>query len=131
VLDLAFAMLYLGEGAKNNSTSIASSDPKILRFVLYILRRNHGITAVSIRCDLHLRMDQDESSLKKYWSRELNLPLTCFRYVAIDKRSEGKATYDTYKGVCLLNCGNIAIQRKIVSLYNLFCEKVDSLDKGT
>ena len=129
-LDLAFAMLYLGEGAKTGGTSLASSDPLILKFVLAVLRHNYGINSDMIRCDLHLRMDQDADALKGYWSRELTIPIERFRYVAFDKRSIGKPTYPQYKGVCVLSCGNIAIQRKLMYLYNLFCEKVAALDEG-
>lgn len=124
VLDLAFAMLYLGEGAKNGVTSIASSDPTILRFVLAVLKRNYNVTPDAIRCDLHLRSDQDPAKLKSYWSKELNIPIDRFKYVAFDKRSHGKPTYDHYKGVCVVTCGQIAIQRKLIYLYNLFCERV-------
>lgn len=130
ILDLAFAMLYLGEGAKNGGTSIASSDPKILRFVITVLKRNYLLEPMDIRCDLHLRMDQDAEKLKTYWSRELGIPLTQFRYVAFDKRSEGKSTYENYKGVCVISCGRVAIQRKIMYLYTLFCERVAKLDMG-
>lgn len=130
VLDLAFAMLYLGEGAKAKVTSLASSDPKILRFMITVLRRNYNITPDMLRCDLHLRMDQNGDKLKDYWSEQLSLPLTCFKYVAYDKRTTGEPTYDHYKVVCVITCGNIAIQRKLIFLYNLFCEKVTSLDMG-
>lgn len=131
VLDLAFAMLYLGEGSKSGTTSISSSNPTILKFVLAVLKRNYGIKYENIHCDLHLRMDQDPDTLKKYWSDELSIPLGCFKYVVLDKRSKDKATYGHYKGVCVLNCGNIAIQRKLMYLYNLFCEKIIQLDSGT
>jgi hypothetical protein len=130
LLDLAFAMLYFGEGAKSGTTSIASSDPMILKFVLAVLARNYNVTSDQIRCDLHLRMDQDEFALKDYWSKVLNLPLSAFRYAAFDKRSAGKKTYDHYKGVCVISCGNIAIQRKLVYLYKLFCERITELDAG-
>jgi len=130
VLDLAFAMLYLGEGAKSGGTSIASSDPKILQFALATLNRVYGTSRDSILCELHLRMDQDETELKHFWSKELRIPIGNFRYVAFDKRSEGRSTYDHYKGVCVLQCRDIAIQRKLVALYNLFCEKVESLETG-
>ena len=130
ILDLAFAMLYFGEGAKSGTTSIASSDPTILKFVLVVLRRNYNIMPEMIRCDLHLRMDQKSHILKKYWSQTLGIPLERFKYVAFDKRSAGKPTYDSYKGVCVLTCGEIAIQRKLIYLYNLFCEKVAGLDVG-
>jgi len=130
VLDLAFAMLYFGEGAKNNATSLSSSDPNILRFVITVLKRNYNIEPDSIRCDLHLRMDQDDEILKSYWSTELNLPITCFKYVVHDKRSINKPTYDHYKGVCVVGVGSIAIQRKLIFLYTLFCKKVELLNMG-
>lgn len=128
LLDLAFSMLYLGEGSKKGGTSIASSDPMILRFTLITLERVYNLNRTTIRCELHLRMDQNEDEIKQYWSEQLNIPFTQFKYVAFDKRSEGRTTYEHYKGVCLLQCGNIAIQRKLISMYNLFCEKVSSLE---
>ncbi len=130
ILDLAFAMLYLGEGAKSGKTSLASSDPKILNFVLFVLKKNYSITPDMIRCDLHLRMDQDAETIKQYWSDQLNIPLTQFKYTAYDKRSEGKKTYDRYKGVCVITCHKVAIQRKLMYLYTLFCDKVTALDLG-
>src|SRR5579864_8104595 len=57
ILDLAFAMLYLGEGAKNNSSSIASSDPMILKFVIAVLVKNYNSKLNNLFCDLHLRAD--------------------------------------------------------------------------
>jgi hypothetical protein len=130
VLDLAFAFLYLGEGAKKGSSSLASSDPMILRFVIAVLKKNYGVKPDELRCDLHLRMDQDADTLKSYWAAELKLSVAQFRYVAFDKRSAGQPTYDHYKGVCVLYCGSIAIQRKLIYLYNLFCEKVAVLETG-
>jgi hypothetical protein len=130
VLDLAFAMLYLGEGAKSGSTSLASSDPRILRFVIVVLQKNYAIQPNNLRCDLHLRADQDPEELKAYWAQELQIPLQQFKYVAIDKRSLGKPTYSHYKGVCVLTCGRVDIQRKLMYLYSLFCERVSELNTG-
>lgn len=127
---LAFAMLYWGEGAKTNTTSLASSDPNILRFVITVLERNYSVTPHTLRCDLHLRMDQDTNTLKQYWSEQLGLPLTCFKHVAYDKRSAGKPTYDHYKGVCVVACSSIAIQRKLIFLYTLFCKKITQVYAG-
>jgi hypothetical protein len=123
-------MLYLGDGAKNNGTSISSYDPMILRFVLYVLINNYGVTLDNLKCELHLRMHYNEDELCLYRSKELNLPIDQFGYTAYDKRSARKATYAHYEGVCVLRCKNIAIQRKLISLYNLFCEKVDGLTVG-
>ena len=124
VLDVAFAMLYFGEGAKKNTTSIGNSNPLVLRFVLAVLYRNYAVKPSQIRCDLHLRADQDGDAMKQYWSEKLALPLSQFKYIAYDKRSVGKPTYNHYKGVCVITCNQIAIQRKLISLYNQFCTKI-------
>lgn len=130
--ELALAFLYLGEGAKRNiETAIGSSDPKILKFFLKGLRNVYGIDTGKIRCELYLRADQDPDKIKSYWSRSLNIPLKNFRQVNIDKRTKGTTTYSYYKGVCNLRCGNVAIQRKLMSLANLFCERVISQNSGS
>jgi len=100
----------------------------IFRFTLIALERVYNLKQKNIRCELHLRMDQDEDEIKQYWREQLGIPIEQFKYAVFDKRSVGRVTYDHYKGVCLLQCGNIAIQRKLISLYNLFCEKVSSLN---
>lgn len=125
--ELALAFLYLGEGSKKNiETAIGSSDPKILKLFLVGLRNIYAIDTSKIRCELYLRADQESDSIKRYWSKELNIPINNFKQVSIDKRTKGTTTYSYYKGVCNLRCGNVAIQRKLVSLANLFCEKIIS-----
>lgn len=125
LLDVAFAMLYLGEGFKRSvETGIGNSDPMILNFFLAVLEKNYRLDVTKIRCELHLRADQDAETLKKYWAKALHLPLKSFKYVVKDKRTVGVPTYSRYKGVCLLRCGNVAIQRKLVYLSQKFCGKV-------
>ena len=124
VLDLAFAMLYLGEGMKGSATSMGNSDPLILKFFIAALLQNYDIDKSKIKCDLHLRADQDPKKLKRYWSKELGLPLSNFLSVSIDKRTVGSKTYPYYKGVCVLRCGSVAIQRKLLYLSRKFCQEV-------
>ena len=123
-VELALAMLYLGEGAKSGTTAIGNSNPLIMKFFLTILIRKYKVDPSKIRFDLHIRHDQDPQEIKKYWSKELDVPLDSFKYVVADKRTVGKVSYPHYKGVCIINCGNVAIQRKLIYLYNLFCQKV-------
>lgn len=125
ILDLTLAILYLGEGSKKTpGTCMGNSDPKILNFFLAVLRSNYGINNESIKCELHLRADQNPNEIRKYWSKELCVPLKQFTTISIDERTRGRATYQTYKGVCVLRCGNVAIQRKLVYLSKVFCERV-------
>lgn len=113
ILDLAFAVLYLGEGAKNGTTSLASSDPKILHFVLAILNKNYSITRNTVKCELHLRADQDPELLKQYWSEELRIPLSNFKKCYIDQRTIERPTYDHYKGACVFVLRRYCYSKKI------------------
>jgi len=116
-LELALAVLYLAEGSKKNvETALGSSDANTLKFFLKGLESVFQYEIKSVRCELYLRADQNPLTLKKYWASELNLPLTNFKQVSIDKRSAGKKTYPDYHGVCALRCGNVAIRRRLVYL---------------
>ncbi len=116
-LELALAVLYLAEGSKKNiETALGSSDPNTLRFFLSGLEKIFNYNRSTVRCELYLRADQDPDTLKKYWSKELSVPLPQFKQVNIDQRSAGKKTYASYKGVCGLRCGNVAIRRHLVYL---------------
>lgn len=127
ILDLALAMLYLGEGLKNGSgTVIGNSNPLILKFFITVLIKNYQVPKKQIKCDLHLRADQDPMNLKKFWSKALGLPLENFIGISIDHRTTGSATFPNYRGVCLVRCGLSNIQRKLLSLSKLFSEKVTS-----
>ncbi len=124
-IELALALLYLGEGFKKSPrTGMGNSDPLILKFFLKILLDTYKINIDNIRFELHIRNDQNPEIIKKYWSQELKVPLNKFKSVSVDKRTMGKSTYESYKGVCVIDCGNIAIQRKLVYIGRKFCEKI-------
>lgn len=124
ILDLALAMLYLGEGFKGTTTGIGNSDPMILKFFIAILIKNYGVPVNKLKCELHLRADQNPKKIKAYWSKELQLPLGNFGAVSIDKRTIGSVTYPTYKGVCIVRCGSVAITRKLLYISKIFCQRV-------
>jgi len=124
ILEIALAILYLGEGAKTSDTAIGNSDPLILKFFLTLLKNLYKIEPEKIKCQLSLRADQNPEKIKKFWAKELDIPEVNFNHINFDKRTIGSKTYSDYKGVCYLRCGNIAIQRKLIYLSNIFCEKV-------
>jgi hypothetical protein len=132
VIELSLAMLYLGEGAKTtDQTALGSSDPLILRFFLAIVRGVYNLDIGKIRCELNLRADQDPEEMKRFWAKTLKLPLANFKYVNSDQRTIGSKTYPDYKGVCHIKCGNVAIQRKLIHISNLFCKKIIKNNLGT
>ena len=125
IIDLALAILYLGEGFKTTvGIGIGNSDPLLLRFFISALKKNYNFPISAIKCELHLRADQNPALIKRYWSKELEIPLTNFTTITFDKRTVGSPTYATYKGVCALRCGHAAIQRKLLYLSKMFLQKV-------
>ena len=124
-IEIALAMLYLGEGAKTNSRlGLGSSDAMIMRFYVRALERLYSISPSQLRVDLHLRDDQDEIIAKKYWSRAIGIPLNRFLYVSKDKRTIGKPTYEGYNGVCYVGGGGVEIQRRLMYLAEVFCKGI-------
>ncbi|MBI4708650.1 MAG: hypothetical protein HY764_00365 [Candidatus Portnoybacteria bacterium] len=125
VVELALAFLYLGEGRKNSpETAIGSSDPMILKFFLAAIKNTCNLDIKKIKCELALRADQDPKKIRRFWSKELRLPIENFKQVNIDKRTEGSKTYPHYKGVCHLRCSHAAIQRKLLNIATLFCQNI-------
>lgn len=123
--EIALAFLYLGEGAKTKSrTNLGSSDLRIAKFFVRGLMELYEVPAEKIRCSLHLRADQNVTELTDYWSVSLGLPKANFGKASIDKRTAGKETYSHYKGVCLVSCGRVDIQRRLMYIANSFCDRV-------
>ena len=115
IAELALALLYLGEGTKaKDETGMGSSDPLILKFFIACLRKIYNVPEHKIKCELHLRADQNPEKIMLYWSKELNVKRENFTKPYLDKRTKGSTTYDSYMGVCLVRCGQVAIQRKLV-----------------
>lgn len=124
-LELALAILYMGEGTKKKvETAMGSSDPLILKFFLALLKTLYGFDPKRAKCQLNLRADQSPEKMKRFWSKELGIPINNFGYVNLDKRTAGSKTYPYYKGVCYVICGNVAIQRKLTYLSEAFCKEI-------
>lgn len=131
-LELALSILYLGEGFKTGRTGLGNSDPLILKFFLRTIVRLYDLDVMKMGFELHLRADQNPEEMKLFWAQELNVPINRFSKVSLDKRTLGKTTYPSYKGVCIVGCGNVAIQRKLVYLSRTFCDRVlKGLDENT
>lgn len=132
ILELALAILYMGEGTKSKvETAMGSSDSLILKFFLSALKTLYNLDPKKVKCQLSLRADQNPEKMKRFWSKELNIPIDNFGYVNIDKRTVGSKTYPRYKGVCYIICGNVAIQRKLLYLGEIFCKKTIEKYLGT
>lgn len=124
IQNLALSMLYLGEGFKKDTFGMGNSDPMILKLFVSLLLKVYLVPLAKLSCELHLRADQNPKKIKKYWSRELDIPISNFKWVSVDKRTLGSPTYPHYKGVCIVRFGSIAIQRKLLYTSKIFCQRV-------
>lgn len=125
VAELSLALLYLGEGMKKTvSTAMGNSDPLILRFFVSMLERLYNVPRSDMRCEIHIRADQNARQIIKYWSSTLTIPRSNFSKPSIDDRTRGKPTYLGYKGVCVVRCSRVAIQRKLVYIATMFCSRL-------
>ncbi len=126
-IELALSFLYLGEGAKKSTTSLGSSDPKIITFFISCIEKLYGLSRKSAKCELHLRYDQDEKETIKFWSAELGIPERNFIY-SKDIRTINSTTRPDYRGVCAIRIGGIAIQRRLMFLSRKFCNIISSMN---
>ncbi len=125
--ELLMAMFYLAEGGKTeNSFVVANSNPTILKGIINLQRYLYKLDETKFRCALHLRKDQNEEELKKFWSNILNIPEPQFIKTQFDKRTI-KKTYDHYKGVCVLIYYDMALQRRILYLGNEILKNLENI----
>ncbi|HVV14845.1 MAG TPA: hypothetical protein VHD55_00320 [Candidatus Paceibacterota bacterium] len=125
ILKLALAMLYWGEGTKREKGLVlGNADPNILNFFISALCLSYRIDLKRMRCEVHIRADQRPSEIIKYWCAALAIPQDQFKGVYFDKRTIGKKSRNSYKGVCIVSYYDVAIQRDLLYLYQLYCQKV-------
>lgn len=99
-LKLAGAMLYWAEGAKGGGTvKFVNSDPAMIKLFLSFLRKVCGIHDDRLKLLIHLYPDQNEVSLKKFWSSVTNVSENNFyrSYIHIGKTGtyKNKSLYGT------------------------------------
>jgi transposase len=119
VHELAFAMLYLGEGGKtNNRVEVASTMPQVLQYTLWVLRDIFGVTDDQITCRLHLiaAAESLEPQLRAWWSQQLNVPCERFSKTGYDRRLQEVHITEDYHGVCSVVYRNTYLQQYILGL---------------
>ena len=119
-------MLYLGEGSKwksHRGPQLGSSDPKIIRLYVSLLRDCYNISADQLKCRVQHRADQDPEELVKYWSCVSGVNPTRFYPSYADRRTIGHATLNKgYKGVCVITCAGTYIQLELAQIVDIIGE---------
>jgi transcriptional regulator with XRE-family HTH domain len=123
--ELAFALLYLGEGTKGRGkVEVASMDANILRFVCWTLRYTYHIdeTRLSFRLNLVGSARPREKSLIKWWSRALDGVSSQFLKTQFDVRSRPRPVTKDYRGVCTVTYSDTYLQQHILGLASAYLQ---------
>jgi len=119
VHEIAFAMLYLGEGTKaGNRVMLGSTTPTILRYTIWALKTLYGVEERKIiyRLQLIFAAEHLEEELRIWWSNELAVPLVQFQATTYDRRPREVILTQDYHGVCSVLCLNTALQQRILGV---------------
>lgn len=109
---VAGTMLYWAEGTKTQSTAVSNSDPRIIRFMVNWLQCIFNISPEHLTAHLHIHYGDDDSKIKKYWSKLTGIPLKNFGKSFIKPKGTGHRTN-------ILPNGIIKIRVKGVGTENL------------
>ncbi len=130
--EIAFAMLYLGEGTKaGNRVMLGSTTPAILRYTIWALKTLYGVEERKIICRLHLiaAAEHLEGELRRWWSGELEVPQEQFQSTTYDRRPREVILTQEYRGVCSVLCLDTALQQRILGVAHGYL--ASTLDRAT
>jgi hypothetical protein len=122
---IALSMLCLGEASKTNNLYLGSSDVRIIRLFIGLLKKCFDFDLEKMRCAVQCRADQNTQALEEYWINETGIPKRLFYKARIDPRTVGKRTERLdYKGVLRVDYMDREVQKSLKVLYNLLAETV-------
>jgi len=90
---IAGLFLYWGEGGKTGGTVVLSNtDPTMLKFFLRWLKC-FNVSKDRIKAKVHLYADMDEKKTLRFWSKELDIPLSHFNKSYLKKTNLSGISY--------------------------------------
>ena len=126
VAEVAFAMLYLGDGSKTSGTvRMGSVSPNILKYFVQALIQLYNIDVNRLSCRLHVieAAREQEEQLTWYWMERISLPRENFRRTTYDKRSKARTVTDDYHGVCVVTYSDVYLQQRILGLARTYIQQ--------
>lgn len=120
IAKLLCGILYLCEGAKypaSRHLAFGSSDPRMIKLFLSLLRSNFNVDEKKFRCRIMHRYDQDGNALCRHWSKLTKIALSKFYRSYKDKRTKGQVTTNKdYKGICAVIYFSTDLQYELQSI---------------
>lgn len=110
---LAGLMLYWAEGCKTQFVGISNSNPNIIKYMMKWFREICKVPDFKFRAHLHLHSGQNEKSMKHYWSRITNIPLSQFLKSYIKKEGTGQRKNRLYNGTIRVSINSSNLLHRI------------------
>lgn len=132
VHELAFAMLYLGEGTKTfNRVMIGNTSPEIVKYSLWALTQIFRVDPSRLTYRLHLieAARSLEEQLIGWWSIRLQVPREQFQKSGYDRRPRQVDRTEDYHGVCTIQCHDTYLQQRILGLAHGYLAAFSSGDE--
>ena len=114
---MAGLFLYLGEGNKSlkNSVSLNNTDPAVMKFYYYWLKKILKIPEGKIKVYMHLYGDMDIENELNYWSKLLKIPRSQFIRPYIKESLRSSIQQKGYgHGTCALVVHDTRLKERII-----------------
>ena len=114
---MAGLFLYLGEGNKSlkNSVSLNNTDPAVMKFYYYWLKKILKIPEGKIKVYMHLYGDMDIENELNYWSKLLKIPRSQFIRPYIKESLRSSIQQKGYgRGTCALVVHDARLKERII-----------------
>ncbi len=126
------AAIYWAEGTKKGATRVTNSDPALILFMVYWLRRVFGIETSSIKAWLNIYSQQDEKDLIAFWSDLTGIPAKNFGKSYIKPESKNYKKNTLYYGTVQISVPKSTdLQYHIQGLVRGFISTIDPKLKST
>ena len=92
------AAIYWGEGSKGNRFQITNSDPRLILFMVNWIEKILGFKSSVLKAYLNIYPQQNDKSLKQFWSELTGIPVERFGKSHVKSFSKGYKKNNLYYG---------------------------------
>ncbi len=119
------SMLYWAEGSKGKGIlQFANTDPRINLLFVTLLRSCYELDESKFRIRLHLHYYHRAKTIKKFWSKLLNIPLSQFNKTYRKSRGKEKTFRRNFGGICFVKYNSVYLKEKIIQYAYALGEKM-------
>lgn len=131
---LSGLFLYWGEGSKSlkGAVNVSNTDPRVIKFYLYWLKKALNISVNKIKVLIHLYSDMDKDNELAFWSKELSIPLKQFNKPYIKKSKRADIDQKGFgHGTCNIFVCDVLLKERIIegiqAISDYYIDKLNNL----